>query len=185
MRNWGIGMLLLVGVMVGAVSLYSASLTGVMNKMGLVGGDLRQAVDVNELARQLRMTAQTRDCGLWSVTKRIPYYWGLRGEGRIEAAGRLGQERIECGIKYIQAGNVERGAYTLVKGLYYLRNRYSELRSLVEQDKAKCELLGLYPYETWVEAYLVASQGNAHQVVLDIYKQMEIERVRVEELCIE
>ena len=103
----------------------------------------------------------------------------------MKAAAELGQERIECGVNYIRVGNIERGVYTLVKGLYYLRNRYIELRRIVEQDHAKCQLLGQYPYETWVEAYLVASEGNAHQVVLEIYKQVEIERVRVEELCIE
>lgn len=185
MKQWLILSLLLVGIGVGGVSLYMASLSGVMAKMGLMGGDLRQSVDVNELARQLRGMDDSVDCGIWSVTRRIPSYLSLKGQSRVQLAGELGRERIRCGIKYVQTGNVERGVYTLVKGLYYLKNQYSELRGIVETDSGKCLLLGSSLYESWVEGYLLSTEGRAHQAVLEVYKQVEGERARVEELCVD
>ena len=185
MKNCLVLVLVGIGGGVGTVSLYMASLSGVMTKMGLVGGDLRQSVDVNEMARQLRSMEEQPNCGVVAISKKIPYYLSLRGVGRVELAGELGRERIGCGIKYVQSGNVERGIYTLVKGLYYLKNQYGELREIVKMDTAKCSLLGNTRYESWVEGYLLSTQGRAHQVVLEVYKQVESERARVEELCIE
>ena len=72
-----------------------------------------------------------------------------------------------------------------MKGLYYLKNQYGELREIVEMDTAKCSLLGNTRYESWVEGYLLSTQGRAHQVVLEVYKQVESERARVEELCVD
>ncbi len=183
MKNWGIALLLMMGIGVGVVSLYMASLTGVMAKMGLVGGDIAQSIDTNELARRTRGMESQYRCDIWAVTRAIPNYWRLRGEGRVEAAKELGQERIECGIRYVRAGNFERGIYTMVKGLHYLRNRHGELRVSVAQASSKCGLVGAPIYEGWVEAYLTSAEGNAQRVVLDIYKQVEVERAGVEELC--
>ncbi|MFH1244671.1 MAG: hypothetical protein V1487_03855 [bacterium] len=183
MKNWMVLILVVVGVGVGMVSLYMASISGVMTKMGLVGGDLRQSIDVNEMTRQLRSMEEQPNCGVVAVSKNIPYYLSLRGEGRVSLAGELGRERISCGIKYVQSGNIERGVYTLVKGLYYLKNQYSELRKMVEVEKTKCNLLSDSKYESWVEGYLLSTVGQARQVVLEVYKQVERERARVEELC--
>lgn len=183
MKNWLVVLLVMIGVGVGATSLYMASLYGVMTKMGLVGGDLRQSIDVNELARQLRGMKEETDCRALAVTKNIPYYLSLRGGRRVSLAGELGRERIVCGIKYVQSGNVERGVLTLVKGLYYLKNQYGEMREMVEMDRTKCSLLGDSLYESWVEGYLLATEGRVHQVILEVYKQVESERARVEELC--
>ncbi|KKU45090.1 MAG: hypothetical protein UX62_C0042G0004 [Microgenomates group bacterium GW2011_GWA2_46_7] len=183
MKNWLIVLLVVIGVGVGAISLYMASLYGVMTKMGLVGGDLHQSIDVNELARQLRSMENQPNCGIINVSKKIPYYLSLQGESRAQLAGELGRERIGCGIKYVQIGNVERGVYTLVKGLYYLKNHYGEIREMVEMDRTKCSLLGDSLYESWIEGYLLATKGRAQQVVWEVYKQVEGERARVEELC--
>lgn len=178
--------LVLAGLAVGAMSLYMASLSGVMGKMGLVGGDFSNAIDANELARQLRSQQNSStSCSLWQVAKKIPSYLVSRGEDRVVLSGELGGERIVCGVRLVQQDNVERGVYTIVKGLYYLESHYSAMRGIVENNKSKCELLGNPDYERWVESYLLSTQGRIHEVVLSVYKQVERSRARVSELCLD
>ena len=183
--QWAARLLVLVGVGIGVVSLYTASMAGIMAKMGLVGADASRMIDTNELARRTRGVETKYSCDMWSVASKIPAYWGAGGSEKIEKMKEMGETRIECGISYIKAGNVERGVYTMVKGLYYLKNRYLLLRDWVEQDRRACSLNGEHQYESWVEAFLGASQGSAQQVVMKIYKEVEEERARVEEICIE
>lgn len=185
LHNWLIVLLVFIGCSIGLISLYMASLTGVMNKMGLVGGDFRQAVDQNELARQLRGRDDSLDCSGWAVTRKVPQYLFLGGERRVELALVLGGERIICGMRYIHNGNVERGVYTLIKGLYYLKSHYHEMQTLVRSDSSACRLLGEPTYESWVQAYLLSVQGRIYDVVLNVYHQVEMERAGVSELCLD
>jgi hypothetical protein len=182
-NNWLVLLLVLIGVAVGMVSLYMASLSGVMGKMGLVGGDFSQSIDANELARQLRFNKAETDCGLWSVSRKVPKYLVSKGVERVNLSGELGGERIVCGVVLVQNGNIERGVYTILKGLYYLRLHYSEIRALVESDRRQCNLLTTSGYERWAQAYLMSTRDRVHQVVLELYSQVESEKSRVEELC--
>lgn len=177
--------LVLVGLGVGMISLYMASLSGIMSKMGLVGGDFSQSVDRNELARQLLMQRGDTQCGIWQVGKRVPQYMLSEGEERVRLSGSLGGERVVCGVRLVQRGNVERGAYTIVKGLHYLKSHYGEMKILIESSREKCDLLQEPDYERWVEGYLSATEGRAHELVLDVYKQVESERAGVDELCMD
>lgn len=185
MKNWLIILLVALGVGVGAMSLYMASLSGVMTKMGLVGGDFSQSIKVNELARQFISQKETVHCEVWRVAGNVPNYIFSKGEERVKLAGELGGERIMCGIKHVQEGNVERGVYTIIKGLYYLKSSYIEMRALIQTDVTLCRLLQEPKYERWVEGYLMATEGRAHEVVLDVYKQVEGARAGVEELCLD
>lgn len=178
-------LLVLVGTAVFAMSLYMASLSGVMSKMGLVGGDFSQSIDSNELARQLRSQDKSVNCNMWNVTRKIPSYLFSKGEEKIKLSGILGGERIVCGINLVQAGNVERGVYTVIKGLYYLKSHYTEMRVVIESDKNKCQLLTDPTYERSVEGYLMATDGRVHEVVLNVYGEVERSRGRVEELCLD
>ena len=175
--------LVLIGIVVGMVSLYMASLSGIMTKMGLVGGDFSQSVDTNELARQMMFQKQDKACGVLTVAKHVPRYMLADGEERVRYAGELGGERIICGVRLVQRGNVERGVYTIVKGLHYLRSHYSEMRNLILSNRDKCHLLQSPDYERWVEGYLNATEGRTHELVLNVYNQVESERARVDELC--
>jgi hypothetical protein len=181
-NNWLVVFLILMGFAVGIVSLYMASLTGVMGKMGLVGGDFTHDIDNNELARQLRDKGAVK-CGLWQVARRVPEFLMTSGEGKINLAGELGEERVVCGVDLVQRGNVERGVYSIIKGLYYLRGQYNELNQLVRQDSKNCELLAQTQYEHRIQGYLRATQGRVHDLVFDLYKQVESERAGVDELC--
>lgn len=183
MKNWGVVLILFVGTLVFTMSLYMASLSGVMGKLGLVGGDFSQAINNNELARQLITRNEDAECGLWQTAKHIPGYFMAESSDKIKLSGELGGERIICGVRLVQQHNTERGVYTIVKGLYYLKSQYTEMRLVVERDRAQCKLLTDPDYEQWVEGYLMATEGRVHEVVLDVYKQIESERSRVEELC--
>ena len=184
-NKWLISLLVLMGISVGAISLYTASFSGVMAKMGLVGGDFGQSIQVNKLARQLKLLDGEIDCSIWNVSKKVPIYLLSRGADRVKLSGELGGERIICGVKLVQSGNIERGVYTIIKGLYYLRTYYLEMRVLVQTDNSQCELLTSPKYERWVEAYLLSTESRVHDVVLEIYKQVEQSRAHVEELCLD
>jgi len=177
--------LVFIGLVVFAMSLYMASLSGVMTKMGLVGGDFSQAVNPNVLARQMRSQDKIMNCDLWNVIDHVPGYLFSKGEDRMQVAGVLGGERVICGIRLVRDGNVERGVYTIIKGLYYLKSHYTEMRGVIEKDKNKCELLTDPMYERAVEGYLMATEGRIHEVVLNVYGEVERSRGRVEELCID
>lgn len=177
--------LVVIGVLIGFMSLYMASLSGIMVKMGLVGGDFSQAVDLAKLEHQLSKQGPSTDCSFVNVSKHIPGYLLSEGERGVVLSGELGDKRIVCGVRHVQKQNVERGVYTIIKGLYYLRNHYSEMRLLVEKDHGQCKLLTSPDYERWVEGYLNATEGRVHEVVLNVYKQVQAERARVEELCLD
>ncbi len=178
-------LLVSIGIVVGGISLYMASLSGVMGKMGLVGGDFSQSIKGNELARRIMAQPDQTNCNLWEVVKHVPGYMFLKGRERVVLSGELGTERVVCGIKLVQAGNVERGVYTIIKGLYYLRSHFNEMRELIQRKEASCEMLEELGYEEWVEGYLMSTEGRVHEVVIEIYNQVQTSRSRVEELCID
>ncbi len=183
MKNWLVVLLVCGGVVVGGISLYMSSLSGVMAKMGLVGGHFEQAIDTNQLARLFVEQNDSVDCSLWQVTKRVPSYLMSQGEERVVLGRELGGVRVICGIHLVQHHNTERGVYTIIKGLYYLKGHYTAMRVLVEVDPSKCLLLRTPDYSEYIEGYLVSTQGRVHEVVLDLYKQVVYARNRVEELC--
>src|SRR5690242_4542868 len=116
-----ISLLLLFGLTVGVVSLYFSSLSGIMGKLGLLGGDLRQAVSANTLVRNVYEVGNPPVCDWWESVQLVPQYLFSPADARIELGLMLATRRIECGVVYTLKGNVERGVYTMIKGLYYER----------------------------------------------------------------
>ncbi len=185
MKNFLIILLVLIGILVAMMSVYTASIEGVMGKMGLVGGDFNQAIDRNVLARTMLENGSEADFSLYKVARKVPAYLLSKGQDRVRFASELGTLRINCGIQHIQRGNVERGVYTIIKGLYYLRSHYTELRLMVEVDKTKCNLMVDGKYESVVDGYLNSSDGRVHELVKDVYSQVQGAKSRVQELCID
>lgn len=177
--------LLIFGLGVGLASLYFASLAGIMGKLGLIGGDLRQAVSANELARNIYEVGTSPSCDWWSSVHEVPRYMFLPASERIELGLALGQKRIECGVSYILAGNVERGVYTIVKGLYYERANHQEIWRLVGEDPANCSLFEPDREYGLLEAYLEASEGNTRESVASIFADVARLREKVRERCID
>lgn len=183
-NTWAIILMLAVGVGVGAFSLYTASLSGVKAKMGLLGGDINQSLDQNQLSRNILSIDRDYDCSTWHIAKDVPRYLFSRGEERTMITLDLGGDRIICGVKHVKSGNVERGAYTIVKGLYYLRSHYIALRDQIQNGSGRCSDLEEPLNERWVEAYLDATEGSLHEAVYKVYKEVESARNGVEELCV-
>lgn len=183
-NTWAIILMLGVGISVGAFSLYTASLSGVKAKMGLLGGDIIQSLDQNQLSRNILSIDREYDCRTWHIAKDVPRYLVSKGEERTLITHELGGDRIICGVKHVKAGNVERGAYTIVKGLYYLRSHYIVLRDQIQNRAGSCNELEEPIIERWVEAYLDATEGSLHEAVYKVYKEVESARSGVEELCV-
>lgn len=178
-------LLLLFGIGVGITSLYFASLAGLMGKLGLIGGDLRQAVRVNELMRSVYEVGTTPSCNWWSSVHDVPRYLFSTQDRRIDLGLELGTKRVECGVIYTLRGNVERGVYTMIKGLYYERANHQEIWRLVEENTENCKLFDHDRGYGYVEAYLEASEGNVRQSVASIFEDVSRLREKVRERCID
>ena len=107
MKNWLVFGLLCFGVAVGAISLYMSSLSGVMAKMGLVGGHFEQSIDTNQLARLFVEQNDDVNCSLWQVTKRVQAYLLAQGEDKVVQGRELGGVRVIAGST-VQNRNTER-----------------------------------------------------------------------------
>ncbi len=178
-----VGFLVFSGFLVGFVSLYFSSLSGVMNRLGFVGGDLTREVRVNDLVRGLRDIPDKPSCDFWGAIAPVPSYLFARGEQRIVLGFTLGYDRVVCGTHYIISGNAERGIYTILKGIYYLRSSYLELGKSIPQSPALCMLRGGDTVDPWVAAYLSASRGTAHDVIYNAWREVFEDRAHVAELC--
>ncbi len=178
-----VGFLVVSGFLVGFVSLYFSSLSGVMSRLGFVGGDLTREVRVNDLVRGLRDIPNKPSCDFWGAITPVPSYLFASGERRVLLGFSLGYERVVCGAHYIISGNAERGVYTILKGIYYLRSSYLELGKSIPQSPALCTLREGDMVDPWVAAYLFASRGTAHDVIYNAWREVSEDRAHVAELC--
>jgi hypothetical protein len=184
-KRFLIGLLLFFGIAVGVASLYFSSLSGLMGKLGLVGGDLTQAVQVNDLVRNIYEVGTPPSCDWWRSVASVPQYLFSPASERVALGLTLASYRTQCGIVYTLGGNIERGIYTLVKGLYYERANHLELLRLVETDTTFCELFESARDYGYVEAYLASSEGNAYQSVWTLFDETQRLRQKVLERCID
>lgn len=178
--------LVLFGVGVGLTSLYFSSLSGLMGKLGLVGGDLSRAVRVNDLVRNVYEVGSPPECSYWESIKSVPRYLFMSKNGeRVSLGLELGERRVGCGINYILDSNYERGIYTIVKGLYYERASHLLMLELVGQSKSNCDLFTPDRNYGFIEAYINSSEGNAERAVSGIYGAVVGLRESVAERCID
>lgn len=178
-------LLLFFGITVGVVSLYFSSLAGLMGKLGLVGGDLHQAVHANDLVRNIYEVGTTPSCDWWRSITPVPRYLFSPAKDRIELGLSLASRRIACSVVYTLDGNVERGIYTMIKGLYYERANHLEMLRLVEEDSAYCSLFDPTRSYGYVEAYLGSSEGNARESIWTLFDDTQRLRQKVSERCID
>ena len=178
-----VGILVIVGVCIGFVSLYFASLTGVMSRLGFVGGDITREVRVNELVRGVRDIPGRTTCDAWQAILPVPTYLFDSRQARIPLGFTLGYERVVCGVGYTISGNTERGVYTMLKGLYYVRSSYLDLGNYAARDSSLCLTRQADLVDPWVGAYLAASHGKVHDVIANVYQEIQEERAHVAELC--
>ncbi|MFH2019285.1 MAG: hypothetical protein ABII80_01595 [bacterium] len=175
--------LLLMGVGIGMVSLYEASVAGFMRQMGLVGADFRTTVvkeKIEGLARGMETEAK---CDLVSKVKGSIEYMAGSPKRRESLAFVLGKERLKCGVRMLANEKVNEGTYEIVKGIGYASQGYELLREQVKTQPEKCEEIPGDEFEKTVNEVLAATTGKIFQV-LDFEWQKTLEkRSLLQESC--
>jgi hypothetical protein len=182
--SWALSLgLITIGLGIFLFSLYTASLVGLRRQLGLVGGDLSQSVDVNQLYRGVVEVGSVPSCDYWRAIVRVPRYLFAEGEERLLLGRELAIERVNCAVAYLLAGNTERGVYTMLKAMRYEYGAVSLIGDLIKVDPGACQLLRTSSTYGFVEAYLEAVEGNARGIIEREYS--EIQRISRQnlELC--
>ncbi len=175
--------LLLGGLSIFLFSLYTASLSGLMRQLGLVGGDLSQSVDVNQLYRGIVEVGAVPSCEYVKTITKVPRYLLAEGEERLTLGRELARQRVECAMVYLLGGNTERGVYTMLKALRYEYGAVTMTQDWVRKDREACQQLQTNSAYGLVEAYLEAVEGSARGIIEREYA--EVQRINREsaELC--
>jgi hypothetical protein len=173
------------GLLVGLISLYYSSLSGVMGKLGLLSGDPSTLIDRNELARGMRGIGGTLSCDYWGAVSLAPHYLLTPPAERIQLGAILGYKRMECGVVYGLAGNVERSVYTFLKGLYYLRSSYLAYFELVARDPTICAAYRFPAITPMLATYIASTRGNARSAVEPVVSHIIELQQKVQERCID
>lgn len=157
--------LLIVGVSIFLFSLYTASLVGLKRQLGLVGGDLSQSVDVNQLYRGVVEVGAVPVCDYWRTVASVPRYLLAEGEERLQLGRDLSGARANCAVVYLLEGNTERGVYTMLKALRYESSAAQLLQNWASENKEACQYLQTNTAYGLVEAYLDAVEGSARGII--------------------
>lgn len=184
-KRWLFVFLVAFGCMVGVISLYYSSLSGVMSKLGLLSGDPSTLIDRNELARGMRGIGGTLTCDYWGAVSLSPHYLLTPAAERIQLGAMLGYKRMECGVVYGLSGNVERSVYTFLKGLYYLRSSYLTYLELVSRDPSICAAYRFPAITPMLATYIASTRGNARSAVEPVVAHIIELQQKVQERCID
>ncbi len=174
--------MLVVGLSILMMSLYSASLAGLQRQMGMVRGDVRQNIDVNKFYRGLIEVGGVAECEWWRATAAVPSYIFMDRSDRVELGRELARMRRNCAVTYILHGNAERGVYTLLKSLRYDQVQLLEVEREIDLDKGNCDKYVAGEYGQ-VEAYLSAASGSAFNIIEREYRDVSRLQGRLIELC--
>lgn len=173
-------LLILCGIGVAAVSVYDASLTGVMKKMGLVSGDYSNAYDQGLLAEINDENLQNQKCDFVSAIAHLPEYMMGIGGVKMKLAYDLGNQRILCGYKQLLNKDIERGTYTLLKGMRYIQTGYE----IVEGQNNLCgRENGLFISEPYLVIAIEAASGNARDNLVGASEELSRVMQSVREGC--
>lgn len=172
-----------VGVVILLLSLYSASLAGLQRQMGIVSGDARRNVDINQFSRGLIEVGGVPDCEWWKASSAVPGYIFTSAEKRVELGRELARLRRNCAASYLLRGNAERGVYTLLKSLRYDQVQLIEIEREIDEDRSNCSKYQIEGEYGQVEAYLSAATGSAFSVIEREYRDILRLQGRLLELC--
>lgn len=180
---WLVSGLLVVGMAIFFLSLYTASLAGLRRQLGLVGGDLRLSVDVPRLYRGIIEVGTVPQCAYWQSIVPVPRYIFAKEGEKLELGKVLAYRRIECAIDYTLSGNIERGVYTLLKAIRYQQAGLLLLEKGIANDKKMCNLYQSNSAFGYIEAYLEASTGSVRGTIEREYAELQRLAGQVVEMC--
>lgn len=182
--SWLLHLLLItIGTGIFFLSLYSASLSGLRRQLGLVGGDINQEVETNQLYRTILEVGAVPNCNYRQAVLSIPEYIFAQGSEKITLGRELSRRRVECALVYTLSGNAERGVYTMIKALRYDQAGLLLIEREIERDRANCTLYQTRLAVGYIEAYLEATRGVLRAAVEREYAEVQRLNARIVEKC--
>lgn len=185
MKLWSLllGIFLCAGAVIAIISLYNSSVSGTMEKMGLVGSDFSVSVTEEKLDRAYLTTLSNIKCGLASRVSGAIKYMFSRDDQQGEMSFALGEQRIKCGGSMIASGKVEEGTYEVMKGMGYLETGYNFVSERGEIDLGVCRsLLGNTSDET-ISKLVEGTNGRVKELIVKRWVELDEVREEAERVC--
>lgn len=180
-----LGLFLSMGVLIAMMSFYEISLSGTMDKLGLVGADLTNMVSSENL-NELGLSVKSGwECGLVSRAKGSVEFFLSGDSEQGQLSFRLGELRVLCGAGMMKAGEVETGTYEVMKGLGYLLTGYEQAIERGSVDLRACENLPDHALRTTMVGLISSTSGKVYQLLSDEWGKVENLREQVEEMCLD
>lgn len=176
--------LVLIGIGVAGFSLYNASVTGTMQKMGLVGSDFSASVITDKLDQSILSVKSTFKCGLPTRIKQAASFLLSSDEKQGQLAFTLGVDRINCGAAMIAEGHVETGTYELLKGIGYMQSGYKFASERMNIDYRVCHYLPDNKVHETVYTLLAATSGRVHELIFNEWGKVIQLSEQVEPVCL-
>lgn len=186
--KWGLvgfGLFLLVGVVIAFLSIYKASVGGLMKKMGLIESDFSVAVVQDKLKQISLETKSKLACDLPSRVRSSITFLLSSDQKQGTLAFSMGQQRIKCGTAMLGSGDVETGTYEIVKGMGYLNQGYMFVTERAEVDSRVCEGLPGQELNTTVQEILGATSGKVYEIVGEEWRSIAKVKESAEKLCLD
>lgn len=127
-------LLVIFGFVVFVVSLYRASLSGVMSKMGIQSSDA-MLFDKAEVRSILTGITNSQCSSSLEIQQTLSYYLSNEKE-RAMMGLTMGEDRIECGLLLASINQESEAVYKIVRGLKYIENGLIKRKNLNLCDKA-------------------------------------------------
>lgn len=178
-------MFLFVGLIIAFLSLYKASINGLLKNVGLVGSDFSTEVVHDELRKAVLLTKGKFSCDLPTRMKGTISFMLASDQEQGQLAFRLGEGRMVCGATLLSQGDVEVGTYEILKGIGYLKQGYSFVSERMDIDRRVCDgLPGAEAAET-MSRILEATSGKVFEILSDEWHELERVREPVESACLD
>lgn len=187
MKWWsvGVGLFLLIGLVVAVFSLYRASVDGLMQSLGLVGGDFSVGVVQDKIDQAVAGTKGKIACDLPTRLRGTMAFFLASDQEQGQLSFRLGEARIKCGAVMLAEGEVEVGTYEIVKGMGYLTQGYAFVAERMEIDPRVCEGLPNQEVDKTVEGVLAATSGRVYEIIWDDWEDIIDLREPVVRTCLD
>jgi len=181
-----IGFLVIIGVSVAVLSIYRASVNGLMTQIGLVESDFDTSVERTKLGEAITGLNSTLKCDLFTRLKGTMSFMLGGDEEQGKLAFALGESRINCGAALLSQGKAEEGTYEIVKGFGYLKQGFKFVGERVGVDRRVCSGLptGSTISET-VGEILDATNGKVYEIVWEEWQDVVEVREPVEQACLD
>jgi len=179
------GGLLTLGVLVGVMTVYQASYTNMMNKLGLVGADFSLAVKREQLRKTGMEIRGGWECGLPNRIRGSVEFMLSGDSEQGQLAFRLGQIRLACGAGMLERGEVETGTYEIMKGLGYLADGYRFVVERGSVDLRACEGLPGGEVKTMMDGLLSATSGRVHELLYEEWGNIVKQQGAVAKMCLD